>query len=185
MSENKSHVDIGVDTYQDELDLRVKHLEVELNKNIGRYWWKSYINTAFWNNISTPISLIITIITALTTAQTATNNLLSEAVMKDISLAALLISTLNTFFRPSTQLARSMENMNNWRALGSEFEKIYINTTITTEQGLSDREAKFKELMERVLEMKRSQDTNFITDLIHLASKALCIKDKESWKPDI
>jgi len=53
MSENKSHVDIGVDTYQDELDLRVKHLEVELNKNIGRYWWKSYINTAFWNNIST------------------------------------------------------------------------------------------------------------------------------------
>ena len=29
--------DIGVDTYQDELDLRVKHLEVELNKNIGRY----------------------------------------------------------------------------------------------------------------------------------------------------
>ena len=53
MSENKSHVEIGVDTYQDELDLRVKHLEVELNKNIGRYWWKSYINTAFWNNIST------------------------------------------------------------------------------------------------------------------------------------
>ena len=41
-----------------------------------------------------------------------------------------------------------MENMNNWRAIGSEFEKIYINTTITTEIGLSDREAKFKELME-------------------------------------
>ena len=37
MSENKSHVEIGVDTYQDELYLRIKHLEVELNKNIGRY----------------------------------------------------------------------------------------------------------------------------------------------------
>ena len=67
MSENKIQVDVGIDTYQDELDLHVKNLEVELNKNIGRYWWKSYINTAFWNNISTPISLIITIITALTT----------------------------------------------------------------------------------------------------------------------
>ena len=84
MSENKSHVDIRIDTYQDELDLRLKYLEIELNKNIGRYWWKSYINAAFWNNISMPISLIITIITALITAQTATNNLLSEEVMKEI-----------------------------------------------------------------------------------------------------
>jgi hypothetical protein len=75
--------------------------------------------------------------------------------MKDISLAALLISKLNTFFRPSTQLARSMENMNNWRELGSEFEKIYINTTITTERGLLEGEEKFRELMEKVLEMKR------------------------------
>ena len=41
-----------------------------------------------------------------------------------------------------------MENMNNWRAIGSEFEKIYINTTITTEIGLSEREVRFKELME-------------------------------------
>jgi hypothetical protein len=48
-----------------------------------------------------------------------------------------------------------MENMNNWRALGSEFEKIYINTTITTERGLNEREEKFRELMEKVLEMKR------------------------------
>ena len=38
MSENRNQVDIGIDTYQDELDLRVKHLESELNKNIGRYW---------------------------------------------------------------------------------------------------------------------------------------------------
>ena len=44
MSENKSHVDIGIDTYQDELDLRVKHLEVELNKNIGRLSIMSFFN---------------------------------------------------------------------------------------------------------------------------------------------
>ncbi len=53
------------------------------------------------------------------------------------------------------KLECSMENMNNWRALGSEFEKIYINTTITTERGLNEREEKFRELMEKVLEMKR------------------------------
>jgi hypothetical protein len=34
MSENKTHIDIGVDTYQDELDLHVKHLESEL-EDIG------------------------------------------------------------------------------------------------------------------------------------------------------
>ena len=37
-----------------------------LNKNIGTYWWKKYITTAFWKNISTPINLSITILTALT-----------------------------------------------------------------------------------------------------------------------
>jgi hypothetical protein len=41
--------------------------------------------------------------------KTATSNLLSEAVMKDISLVALLISTLNTFFRLSTQLASDIK----------------------------------------------------------------------------
>ena len=41
--------------------------------------------------------------------KTATSNLLSEAVMKDISLVALLISTLNTFFHLSTQLASDIK----------------------------------------------------------------------------
>ena len=32
MSENKSHVDIGINTYKDELDLRVKHLEAKFKE---------------------------------------------------------------------------------------------------------------------------------------------------------
>jgi len=37
--------------------------------------------------------------------------------------------------------------MNNWSALRLEFENIYINTTITSERGILERE--------KVLEMKR------------------------------
>ena len=48
----------------------------KLNYDIGYFWWKQYVYCAFWNNISTPINLLITILTALTTGQSATNSLI-------------------------------------------------------------------------------------------------------------
>lgn len=174
-----SHKDASIDTQEFLLETRIENLEEELNKNIGHYWWKSYISTAFWSNFSTPLNLTITILTAITTGQTATEELISASNMKTISLATLLITTLNTFFRPSTQLAASMENMNSWRALGNEFEAIFIDTT---EEEIAEREDRMKKLMKKVLELRRGQKTSFMTDAIHLASRALCIKDNGRWK---
>lgn len=174
-----SHKDVSIDTQEFLLETRVENLEEELNKNIGHYWWKSYISTAFWSNFSTPLNLTITILTAITTGQTATDELISQSNMRSISFATLIITTLNTFFRPSTQLAAAMENMNSWRALGNEFEAIFIDTT---EENIGEREEKMKKLMKKVLELRRGQKTSFMTDAIHLASRALCIKDDGKWK---
>lgn len=177
--ENQQKVDIAINT-DCEIKMSVLNIEKELNKNIGHYWWKSYINSAFWNNFSTPLNLTITILTALTTAETQTKELMTSDTMYKLSLATLLISTLNTFFRPSQQLASANENMGKWRELGNEFEKIELDDCV-----LDEKLERLKNLMEKVLELRRQHKTSFLTDLIHLCSRALCIKSKADWKPDL
>lgn len=70
----------------------------KLNYDIGYFWWKQYVYCAFWSNISTPINLLITILTALTTGQSATNSLISESTNTQLGITALFISIFNTFF---------------------------------------------------------------------------------------
>jgi len=174
-----SVIEVGVNT-DNELNNDIYTLEQELNKSIGHFWWKSYINSAFWSNISTPINLIITILTALTTAETQTKEMFSESMMYRLSISTLLISTLNTFFRPSQQLALANESMNKWRELGNEFEKIEL------ENGSKEKKTlQLKKLMEKVLDLRRIHRTSFLTDLIHLTSKAICIKQNSLWKPEL
>ena len=78
--------------------LKISNLEDKLNTTIGRQWWKKYISAAFWSNIATPINLAITLFTTLTTGQAATDSLLSQDNFFKLSVATLIISTINTFF---------------------------------------------------------------------------------------
>ena len=81
---------------QDNYQEAMKKLEARLNKDLGFSWWKKYIAAAFWSNISTPVNLAITILTALTTGQATTSNLLSQRTYVNISIATLLLSVINT-----------------------------------------------------------------------------------------
>ena len=80
-----------------ELIEEIKNYENKINYDIGYYWWKYYVYGAFWNNISTPINLAITIITALTTGQSASQNLISETLntkfLLHVTKLSLKIST--------------------------------------------------------------------------------------------
>jgi hypothetical protein len=40
-------------------------LESKIDNDLGYYFWKKYIAAAFWAQISTPLNLMITIMTAL------------------------------------------------------------------------------------------------------------------------
>jgi hypothetical protein len=46
-------------------ELMIK-LENKLNGELGDMWWNKYVGGAFWTNISTPINLAITILSAVT-----------------------------------------------------------------------------------------------------------------------
>lgn len=52
--------------------LHLVSVEDNLDKLLGFYYWKRYIAAAFWSNLSTPINLAITLMTAMTTAQATT-----------------------------------------------------------------------------------------------------------------
>lgn len=158
-------------------------LESKLDIDIGYYYWKKYIASAFWSNISTPINLIITLLTAVTTAQTASSNIVSDKTSINLSIAALIITALNTFFRPHTKMSISIELMKKWVELGNDFEELYYTEYKYTTKSDFIIE-KYKELQLRSNTLKESEgpDTmNWLTDLIHFISKKSCIKKYQRW----
>jgi len=69
-------------------------LRQKLDKEIGYNYWKKYVASAFWSQISTPINLTITFLTAITTAQSQSGSLLPQSIYSHIAIASLVITTL-------------------------------------------------------------------------------------------
>jgi hypothetical protein len=155
-------------------------LEEKLDVDLGFYYTKKYIAAAFWSQISMPINLALTFITALTTAQAnTTSGMLSEHIYSTISIAALILSVLNTFFRPHVQMSKNAELMKECSKIASDFEKIYYSndSTQTCIQSYQGIQAKIYDLRD-----KEGADTiNFITDFIHFVSRNCCFRSKQKW----
>jgi hypothetical protein len=132
-----------------------------------------------------PLNLTITMLTALSTGQAATDNLLPKSIYINISLATLVVSVLNTYFRPYVQLNQNVEYMNKWSVMGFRLEEIYYGEKKTLDQ-IQDRLAKYEVLMKDINELKKTEileTQNFLTDSIHLALRSCycCLKNKNSW----
>ena len=152
----------------------------KLNYDIGYFWWKQYVYCAFWNNISTPINLLITILTALTTGQSATNSLISQSTSTQLGIAALFISIFNTFFRPTQQLNDNTQVLKQWMYIGEQFEEIYYDKVYTLDEK-KDRLKKLQDLFIENNKLKRNNNNNFLIDLIFITADYLCIKNKIYW----
>jgi len=160
-------------------------IETKLNLEIGYRFWKKYVNAAFWSYISLPINLSITMLTALSTGQATTNRLLPQSLYVNISLATLIISILNTYFRPYVQMNQNIEYMNKWSVLGYKYESIYYSEKETQTQ-LETRLSHYEELMKEINDLKKQEvleSQNFLTDSIHLALRSCvcCLKNRTSW----
>lgn len=174
---------VGDQANEREVENEIKGYEAKINYDIGYYWWKRYVAGAVWNNIATPISLAITIITALTTGQAATKDLISDEAAVRLGMGALIISTLNTFFRPAQQLMDNMEKMKLWSKMGTEFEKIYFNKVYSYEEK-AEKLKNYQDIFNQVNDLKRDTATNFFTDLIYLISRCCCMSDGVDWIKD-
>jgi len=157
-------------------------LETKLDLDLGFYFWKRYVSSAFWSNISTPINLVITLLTGVTTAQATNTNLLSGNMSQVISITTLIITVLNTFFRPHEQYNQNTDLMKKWFALGNDFEEIYY-TEDKYSTNLEETIRKYKELQTKLNDLKDEgmNSINFLTDLIHTIAQKTCLKKYEKW----
>ncbi len=175
-----------IEQYVEMLD-QYKEICGKLNKDIGFYWWKRYVAAAFWANISTPFNLAITLITAMTTGQAATHDMLSRTATLNLSVSALIISTINTFFRPHDQMNEHLNQMNDWAKFGSKFDTIYYKPDDTLLQ-LREKIIECYALWNKIntYRVTQSYKNTFLTDLIHLVLEYCCLKGKkEFWIPGI
>jgi hypothetical protein len=166
---NRANMDDEINGYLD-----------KMNKDLGYYWWKRYIYTAFWNNISTPINLSIIILTALTTGQSATQNLITKELSTILGAVTLFVSIFNSYFKPYEQLTQNQTILKQWSSLGQEFEKIYYNRVYT----LHERKVRLNELEQlfsKVSKSRRDDDNNFCIDFLFIFIRLICIRDNITW----
>lgn len=163
--------------------LYMQKLENKLNGEIGFNWWKRYISSAFWDNLGTPINLTITLLTAVSAAQVSTGNLMSPYANSVINLVTLILSTLNTFFRPHTKVSSNMEIMKKYSDFGNKFEEIYYSVS-SSDENYKDKTHMYKNLLVEINTYENnhgSEAINFCSDFIHIFLRYLCLKTKEKW----
>ncbi len=162
----------------------MKKLQRKLNGELGDVWWNLYVAGAFWSNISTPINLAITLLSAVTAGQATTSNMLSQSAFFKISIASLIISTLNTFFRPHAQLMGIMDSMKSINDLGFKFETIYYSEC----NNETDYTRRYKEYKQILMDLNKFQQSkspdqqNFCTDFVYwLFKNYSCLKKNYKW----
>ncbi len=165
---------------------KVIFLKKKLDKEIGYNYWKKYVASVFWSQISTPINLTITMLTAITTAQIQTSDLISESVASQLAIVSLILATLNTFFRPHTQYATNTEFLAKWRNLGVKFEDEYYNNSIESKklENYRGRLDSLRLIQKEVNELRQAEGTNtinFLTDFLFFISFHTCLRNKKNW----
>ena len=137
--------------------------------------WKYYISSAFWSNISIPINFSITMITAVTTGEYASKTLLTSDTALMLSITALILSTVNTFFSPEKKLGETKEIMKTWERRGLELEKVRMLDSSSVEH-LTRVIKEYRKLFEKVNELKRQQPNSFVTDFIYWSIRVVCLR---------
>ncbi len=169
---------------------KLDFLMKKIDRDIGYNFWKKYVASAFWSQISTPINLVITFLTAITTAQAQTPDLIAQSIYAQLAIVSLIITTLNTFFRPHAQFAINTEFLQKWNDVGIQFEKEYYDKIIV--QTISDDDfkivdakiKKFEAIQDQMNALRKSEGTNtvnFLTDLIFIICYKTCIRNYKRW----
>ena len=169
-------------------------LENKLDTDLGWYYWKKYVAAAVWSQVSMPINLMITLLTALTTAQASSSNLLPDELYKNLTYVTLLLTVLNTFFKPHEKLQNNVKYLKEWQTQGVEFEKVYFgelaicvrggNLNCIDNKTLESLEQAYLKVRDGINTQRQKEGPemiNFFTDLIHITAFYTCILKYQKW----
>lgn len=164
---------------------KVIFLKYKLDEEIGYNYWKRYVASAFWSQISTPINLTITMLTAITTAQIQSDTFISREVSSQLAIVSLIIATLNTFFRPHTQYATNKEYLSKWTILGIQFEDEYYDRIETKElESFRKKLTAYQKIQDEINALRKEEGTNtlnFLTDLLFYICLLTCLRKNKQW----
>ena len=157
-----------------------RRLENKLDKMIGFFYWKTYVATTLYANISTPINLTITIFTALMTAHSSSSTSFISAEMNmTMNLVTFLLSILNSYFTPQKEFNELNEYLMKWSHLGNEFEK-----TIYTSNSYEDKIKSYTLILDNCVNLYKEQylkKRNFLTDLLHVLVRIIFMGSNDRW----
>jgi hypothetical protein len=159
----------------------------KINRDISWFYWKKYVASAFWSHLSTPVNLSITLLTALTTAQANAPELLDPEIYKKLTIATLILTVVNTFFKPHEKAQHNKDYMKRWNTVGIEFEKVYyskknniMNSYASSDEAVDD----YEKIEDKVNELRQKEGpdvTNFFVDFIHILCHFTCLKKYKYW----
>lgn len=168
---------------QTKLENRYKDLVDKLSNKIGFYWWKRYVAGAVWSNIESPLNLCLTLTSTVISAQASTSSFMAQTTYVSLTFVSVLLSTINTYYRPLTQVSKNIDLLKKWYQLGNELEKIVYSPS-ETETDLKTRINELSDLLHRTNQEVATQspeNQNFALDFIHMIVRRTCLGEKEPW----
>jgi hypothetical protein len=125
-------------------------------------------------------------LTAVTTAQIESNDLIPKSLASNLAIFSLILATLNTFFRPHTQYATNTEFLTKWTQLGVKFEDEYYNNMVEhkTIGAYRKRLESLQSIQKEVNALRQAEGTNtinFLTDFLFLICLLTCLRNKKNW----
>jgi len=161
------------------MDKRVEELKNYLDFKIGYYYHESYYCSWFWTNISMPINLALTLSTALIAAQaTSTGNFLSEHDYMVLSFATMILTTVNSYFKPQIKSMDSGAVLTKWVELGYKLDNLLFENK-TSEELYKEYKELFTDMHKQA--SSQSGNRNFLTSWWHFGLRKLYGSKSENW----
>ena len=140
-----------------------------IDSNLGKLYLRQLGRKQFWNNIATPINLLITIISAVvsTRATAETENLIPNDIYKYISVALLVLTGLNTYYKPHSQYHAHTTKCEKISDIGKTFLRIKTNINNDNTNNISDKIQELEVSLNKYIkpvELWEVQYTDFITN---------------------
>jgi len=158
---------------------KIEELKNYLDFKIGYYYYDSYYNSWFWNNISMPINLALTLSTALMAAQaSSTGSLLSENDYMILSFTTMILTTVNSYFKPQIKSMDSGATLTKWVELGYKLDNLLFENKCP-----EDLYKDYKDLFTDMHKQASSQagSRNFLTSWWHYGLRKLYGPKSENW----
>jgi hypothetical protein len=164
----------------EEYDKKTKEIHEYLNIWIGFYYNQTYYCGWFWTNVATPISLTLTILTAINAAQSSTKTFIPEDVYTILSFTTMILTTLNSYFRPSVRSIDANTRLVKWIGFGHQLEQLTFDVLVPGKEKFEKYQTLLKE-MDGFVCVQAAQERNFITDWWHSLMRWKNGDESELW----